>query len=55
MAHARDVMNAAITLANNPLLSFPNTMRVFEALKSLQLYMVMDYYLTSSAALADYV
>ncbi|MEJ2638008.1 MAG: molybdopterin-dependent oxidoreductase [Desulfosarcinaceae bacterium] len=66
LAHARDVLNAAITgkpypvtaaitLANNPLLSFPNTKRVFEALKSLQLYVVMDYYLTPSAALADYV
>jgi anaerobic selenocysteine-containing dehydrogenase len=44
-----------ITLANNPLLAFPNTMRVFEALKSLQLYIVMDYYLTPSAVLADYV
>ncbi len=48
-------ITAMITLANNPLLAFPNTMRVFEALKSLQLYIVMDYYLTPSAALADYV
>ena len=48
-------VTAMITLANNPLLAFPNTMRVFEALKSLQLYIVMDYYLTPSAALADYV
>ncbi|SPD74670.1 Molybdopterin oxidoreductase [uncultured Desulfobacterium sp.] len=66
VAHARDVFNAAvtgrpypvtamITLANNPLLALPNTMRVFEALKSLRLYVVMDYYLTPSAALADYV
>jgi thiosulfate reductase/polysulfide reductase chain A len=66
LAHARDVLNAvitgkpypltaAITLASNPLLAFPNTNRVFEALKTLQLYVVMDYYLTPSAALADYV
>jgi anaerobic selenocysteine-containing dehydrogenase len=66
LAHARDVLNAAITgkpypvtaaitLASNPLLAFPNTKRVFEALKTLQLYVVMDYYLTPSAALADYV
>jgi anaerobic selenocysteine-containing dehydrogenase len=66
LAHTRDVLNAAITgnpypvtaaitLANNPLLSFPNTKRVFEALKALQLYVVVDYYLTPSAALADYV
>ncbi|MCG8552871.1 MAG: molybdopterin-dependent oxidoreductase, partial [Desulfobacterales bacterium] len=66
LAHAREVMaamitgkpypvTAAISLASNPLLSFPNTKRVFEALKSLKLYVVMDYYLTPSAALADYV
>jgi thiosulfate reductase/polysulfide reductase chain A len=66
LAHARDVMEAiatgkpypvtaAITLANNPLLALPNTKRVFEALKALQLYVVMDYYMTPSAALADYV
>ncbi len=66
LAHAREVVNAmitgkpypvtaAITLASNPLLSFPNTQHVFEALKSLELYVVMDYYLTPSAALADYV
>lgn len=66
LAHARDVMEAiitgkpypvtaAITLANNPLLALPNTKRVFEALKALELYVVMDYYMTPSAALADYV
>jgi thiosulfate reductase/polysulfide reductase chain A len=66
VAHARDVMEAiitgkpypvtaAITLANNPLLALPNTKRVFEALQALQLYVVMDYYMTPSAALADYV
>lgn len=66
LAHAREVFNAiitgkpypvtaAITLANNPLLALPNTKRVFEALQALQLYVVMDYYMTPSAALADYV
>lgn len=66
LAHAREVMNAiisgkpypvtaAITLANNPLLALPNAKRVYEALQSLQLYVVMDYYMTPSAALADYV
>ena len=66
LAHAREVVNAmitgepypvkaAISLASNPLLSFPNTRQVFEALKSLELYVVMEYYLTPSAALADYV
>ena len=66
LAHAREVMNAiitgkpypvtaAITLANNPLLALPNTQKVFEALQALDLYVVMDYYMTPSAALADYV
>ena len=48
-------VTADISLASNPLLSFPNTGQVFDALKSLQLYVVMDYYLTPSAAFADYV
>lgn len=48
-------ITAMITLANNPLLAFPNTRRVFEALMALRLYVVMDYYLTPSASLADYV
>lgn len=66
LAHAREVMNAiitgkpypvkaAITLASNPLLSLPNTQQVFEALKALDLYVVMEYYMTPSAAMADYV
>jgi anaerobic selenocysteine-containing dehydrogenase len=66
LAHARAVMDAiltgkpypvtaAITLANNPLLALPNTKKVFEALQALELYVVMDYYLTPSAAMADYV
>ncbi len=66
LAHERDVLDAiitgkpypvtaAITLASNPLLAFPNTKRVYEALKKLELYVVMDYYLTPSAAMADYV
>ncbi|SDP07867.1 molybdopterin-containing oxidoreductase family protein [Desulforhopalus singaporensis] len=66
LAHAREVMNAiitgnpypvtaAISLANNPLLALPNTKRVFAALQALQLYVVVDYYMTPSAALADFV
>jgi anaerobic selenocysteine-containing dehydrogenase len=66
LAHARDVMDAiitekpypvkaAITLANNPLVALPNTQHVFEALKALELYVVVDYYITPSAALADYI
>jgi anaerobic selenocysteine-containing dehydrogenase len=48
-------VTAMITLANNPLLAFPNPKHIFEALQALALYVVMDYYLTPSAALADYV
>jgi anaerobic selenocysteine-containing dehydrogenase len=66
VAHARAVcdamitekpypVKAAISLASNPLLSLANTRRVYEALKALQLYVVAEYYLTPSAALADYV
>ena len=66
VAHERAVMEAILTakpypvtamisLASNPLLSFPNTHQTFKALTSLQLYVVSDYYLTPSAALADYV
>jgi anaerobic selenocysteine-containing dehydrogenase len=66
MAHARAVFDAvltgvpypvkaAISLANNPLLALPNSRRAYEALKTLELYVVAEYYLTPSAALADYV
>ncbi len=66
LAHAREVMKAiitgkpypvkaAITLASNPLLALPNTEQVFKALQALDLYVVMEYYMTPSAAMADYV
>ncbi|MGD9807203.1 MAG: molybdopterin-dependent oxidoreductase [Deferribacterales bacterium] len=66
LAHAREVMDAivtkkpypvtaAITLANNPMVALPNTQKVFEALKALELYVVVEYYMTPSAALADYI
>jgi anaerobic selenocysteine-containing dehydrogenase len=66
MAHKRAVFEAILTrrpypvtatisLASNPLLTLPNVQRTYAALKALQLYVVMDYYLTPSAALADYV
>jgi thiosulfate reductase / polysulfide reductase chain A len=65
-AHIRDVFQAAITkkpypvtamfsVANNPMLSFPDPKMVFDALTALELYVVMEYYMTPSAALADYV
>ena len=48
-------VTAMISLASNPLLTLPNVQRTYAALKALELYVVMDYYLTPSAALADYV
>ena len=66
VAHARPVfeamitgkpypVTAAISVASNPLLSLPNARHTYEALKSLELYAVGEFYLTPSAALADYV
>jgi anaerobic selenocysteine-containing dehydrogenase len=66
VAHARSVFDAmvtgkpypvraAISVASNPLLSLPDARRTHEALKSLDLYVVGEFYLTPSAALADYV
>ena len=66
VAHLREVFNAVITgkpypvramlsVANNPLLAFPDVNMTFEALKALDLYVVMEYYMTPSAAMADYV
>jgi len=48
-------VRAAISLASNPLLSLANVRQTYEALRSLDLYVVAEYYLTPSAALADYV
>jgi anaerobic selenocysteine-containing dehydrogenase len=66
VAHARAVfeamrtgrpypVRAAISVASNPLLSLADARKTYEALKSLDLYVVGEYYLTPSAALADYV
>ncbi len=48
-------VRAMITADNNPLVSFPDTNQVYRALKSLDLYVVKDFWLTPSAQLADYV
>ncbi len=48
-------VTAAISVASNPLLSLPNVRHTYQALKQLKLYVVGEYYLTPSAALADYV
>ena len=66
VAHARPVfeamitgkpypVRAAISVASNPMLSLPNVRHTYQALKNLDLYVVGEFYLTPSAALADYV
>lgn len=48
-------VRAMITLANNPILALANSRLVEQALRVLDLYVVHDYYMTPSAALADFV
>ncbi|MBI5017607.1 MAG: molybdopterin-dependent oxidoreductase [Deltaproteobacteria bacterium] len=48
-------VRALITVASNPMVTIPDTKLVYKALKSLDLYVVTDYFMTPSAALADYV
>ena len=48
-------VSALIVNATNPLLTYADTNRVFKALMGLDLIIVLDYYVTSTAALADYV
>ena len=44
-----------VTLSSNPMVTAPNTRLIYEALKSLDLYVVVDFFMTPSAQLADYV
>ena len=48
-------VKALIVNATNPLLTYADTNRVFRALMGLELILVLDYYITPTAALADYV
>lgn len=48
-------IRALITLASNPMVTQPNTKLLYKALKSLDLYVVMDFWKTPCAELADYV
>jgi anaerobic selenocysteine-containing dehydrogenase len=48
-------VRAMITLASNPMVTQANTKVVYEALKSLDLYVVVDFFMTPSAQLADYI
>lgn len=48
-------VRSIITLSSNPMVTVPNTKLVYEALKRLDLYVVVDFFMTPSAQLADYV
>lgn len=48
-------IRAAIVEATNPLVTYADTHRVLKALRGLDLLVVLDYYITPTAALADYV
>lgn len=48
-------VRALVIEATNPLLTYADTHRVHEALLGLDLLVVLDYYMTPTAALADYV
>ncbi|MBI4286819.1 MAG: molybdopterin-dependent oxidoreductase [Chloroflexi bacterium] len=47
-------VRALITAASNPLVTMPNAKLVYQALQTLDLYVVSDFWLTPSADLADY-
>lgn len=48
-------IKAMIVMASNPLLSHADSRLIYTALKSLDLLVVLDYFLTPTAMLADYV
>lgn len=48
-------VRALIVEATNPLLTYADTHRMYNALMSLDLIVVIDYYLTSTVQIADYV
>ncbi|MBU2498898.1 MAG: molybdopterin-dependent oxidoreductase, partial [Proteobacteria bacterium] len=44
-----------VTLSSNPMVTAPNTTLVYQALKALDLYVVVDFFMTPSGQLADFV
>ena len=48
-------VRAVISWSSNPMVWAPNTKMVYKALKKLDLFVVLDYWMTPTAALADYV
>ena len=49
------LVKALICAGGNPVVNLPNTKRVWDALKKLDLLVVMDFFMTPTAELADYV
>ncbi len=48
-------LKGIVTLSSNPMVTQANTKLVYKALKNLDLYVVVDFFMTPSAQLADYV
>jgi anaerobic selenocysteine-containing dehydrogenase len=48
-------VKALLTVAKNPLTSFPNARRNYEALMKLDLHIAMDVFMTPACRIADYV
>ncbi len=48
-------IRAVITSSSNPLVTQPNVKLVYKALKSLDFYLVLDFWMTPCAEIADYV
>jgi len=48
-------IKGVITLAHNPMVTQANTKLVYKALKSVDIHVVLDYWMTPAAELADYV
>jgi len=48
-------IKALICAGGNPVITLPNTKKVWEALKRLELFVVIDFFMTPTAELADYV
>ena len=48
-------IKAAMFIGTNPLLTFPNSRKVYEALKKLEFIVVLDLFMTPTAKLADVV
>jgi anaerobic selenocysteine-containing dehydrogenase len=48
-------VRAMITVSSNPMVTAPNTNLIYKALKSLDLYVVVDLFMTPSGQMADFV